>query len=403
MNGETAGRSSAPVLWLLYAASAVMSLGNGAVFSLLAELRDRHDLPTGGLGIIAAAAFVTILVVQLTIARQADRGWGTAMLVGGAVLSGVSMLWTAAATELWQIVVARAVLGAGTGLFLPAARRAVIVQATTGRAERLGLLYGAYLFGFVFGPPVAAGLAAIGDVRLPFAVVGVVILGLTLVVWRIPVPGEAQPSAERRVVRMLVRDRRVVAAVLVVVSFRYSIGVFEPVWAVYFDDRGASTLVIGLSLTIFALPMIVVAPWGGRFSDRHGARWASLVAAVATVPLMASYSLTSIIPVLIALAAVHGLFEAVESPGSQAAVAEAASDEHAAAAQGLAEAAGSGAAAMGALTAAPLYDLTGGGVWVVGAAVMGLLLGASWLLDRPVRLTAVGPQATSEAARTTSH
>ena len=91
---------SAPTLYLLYGASAVMSLGNGAVFSLLAELRDRHDLPTGGLGIIAAAAFVTILVVQLTIARQADRGWGTAMLIGGAVLSGVAMLWTAAATEL---------------------------------------------------------------------------------------------------------------------------------------------------------------------------------------------------------------------------------------------------------------------------------------------------------------
>ncbi|MEO1063211.1 MAG: MFS transporter [Actinomycetota bacterium] len=393
---------SAPTLYLLYGASAVMSLGNGAVFSLLAELRDRHDLPTGGLGIIAAAAFLTILVVQLTIARQADRGWGTAMMIGGAVLSGLAMLWTAAATELWQLVAARALLGAGTGLFLPAARRAVIVQATTGRAERLGLLYGAYLFGFVFGPPVAAALAAIGDVRLPFAVIGAVILALSAVVWRIPVPGEPAPDGERRVVRMLLRDRRVIAAVLVVVSFRYSIGVFEPVWAVYFSDRGASTLVIGLSLTIFALPMIVVAPWGGRFSDRNGARWASLVAGLITVPLMASYSLTSVIPVLILLAAVHGLFEAVESPGSQAAVAEAASDEHAASAQGLAEAAGSGAAAIGALTAAPLYDVTGGGVWIVGALVMGLLLGTSWLLDRPVRLGS-SAQATSEAARTTSH
>lgn len=396
------GGTPTPILWLLYAASAVMSLGNGAVFSLLAELRDRHDLPTGGLGIIAAAAFVTILIVQLTIARQADRGWGTTMLVGGALLSGLAMLWTAAATELWQIVAARALLGAGTGLFLPAARRAVIVQSTTGRAERLGLLYGAYLFGFVFGPPVAAALAAVGDVRLPFAVIGLIIMGLAPVVWRIPVPGGDASDSERRVVRMLVRDRRIVAAVLVVVSFRYSIGVFEPVWAVYFDDRGASTLVIGLSLTIFALPMIVVAPWGGRLSDRHGARRMSLLAGIATVPLMASYSLTSVIPLLIAFAAVHGLFEAVESPGSQAAVADATADEHAAAAQGLAEAAGSGAAAIGALTAAPLYDVTGGGVWIVGAAVMGALLGTSWLLDRPRRLSA-SDHATSEAARTTSH
>ena len=369
----------------LYAAITVLSLGNGAVFALLAELRDRHDLPTGGLGVISASAFVGLLVTQLALAGHADRGHGAIMLTGGAVVSAAAMVWMAAGTELWQFVGARTLLGVGTGLFLPAARRAVIVESPTGQAERLGMLYGAYLFGFVFGPPVAALLAAAGDVRLPFFVLGLVILVVIPLVQRVDVPAADGPFGKRWVVGSLIRDRRVLAAVLVVVSFRYSIGVFEPVWAVFLDDRGASTLVIGFSLTIFAFPMIFAAPMGGRFADRHGARWASVVTALATVPFMASYGLTDTIAVLVLLALLHGLFEAVESPGSQAAVAEAAPLQHAAAAQGLAEAAGSGAAAVGSLTAAPLYDGLDGGVWFIAALVMFAVLALSSRLDPPRR------------------
>ena len=48
-----------------------------------------------------------------------------------------------------------------------------------------------------------------------------------------------------------------------IVSFRYSIGVFEPLWATYLDELGASTMVITLSLTGFALPMLIIAKRGG--------------------------------------------------------------------------------------------------------------------------------------------
>ena len=55
-------------------------------------------------------------------------------------------------------------------------------------------------------------------------------------------PRDAEISRDdRRVLRRLIVDRRVIAAVLVVISFRYSIGVFEPLWATHLDDLGAST------------------------------------------------------------------------------------------------------------------------------------------------------------------
>ena len=96
-------------------------------------------------------------------------------------------------------------------------------------------------------------------------------------------------------------------------------------------------------------------------SDRYGPRITSVLAAAATVPIMASYGFVRSIPVIMLMVLPQGLMEAVQSPGSQAAVADAAPHEDAAAAQGLGEAAGSAAAAIGALTAAPLYRVGGAG------------------------------------------
>ena len=184
--------------------------------------------------------------------------------------------------------------------------------------------------------------------------------------------------------RRLLLDRRVAAAILVIVSFRYSIGVFEPLWAVHLDRLGASTPVVTLSLTAFALPMLIVVKQAGRLSDTYGPRVASMLSAAATVPLMAAYGYVTSVPILFLLVVPQGLLEAIQSPGTQAAVADAAPRRDAASAQGLGEAAGSAAAAIGAFTAAPLFDALGAGpAWAIAAAVMAVLLASSALLERP--------------------
>ena len=382
---------------VLYLVAAVTMAGVSSVFALLAELQKRYELPTASLGWIAGAAFAAALVTQLSLARYADRGYARLVLRAGVVACAFGLLWFAVATELWQFVTARALLGAGVGMLVPPARRAILLNAEGKQGERLGTFYAAYLAGFVFGPPIAGALTQLADVRLPFVVMGLAVAALLVPIARLDMP-EADPAdvpqdrAERRVMRRLILDRRVVAAILVVVSFRYSIGVFEPLWAIHLDRLGASTTVVTLSLTGFALPMLLVARRAGALSDRFGPRFTSVLSALATVPLMASYGFLTSVPLVVILVIPHGLLEAVQSPGAQAALAEAAPKADAAAAQGLGEAAGSAAAALGAFTAAPLYAGAGPGpAWAMAGLVMAALLTASALLDRPVRLGAPEP------------
>ena len=369
----------------LYLVAGVTMAGVSSVFALLAEIHNTYDIAERNLGWIAGAAFVGALVTQLSLSRYADRGHGGLLMRLGVIASAAGLLWFGFADELWQFIAARAVLGTGIGVIVPAARRFIIVSAGADQGRQLGAFYGAYIAGFVMGPPLAGALTVAFDVRVPFLMLGMV-TGLTFFsIRRLEIPAaDVDVHSAKGVLRKLIRSREMVAALLVVISFRYSVGVFEPLWAPHMDNLGASTMIVTLSLSAFALPMLVIARWAGGLSDRHSPRLTSLLSALATVPLMASYGWITAVPVLFVAMLPHGIMEAIQSPGSQAAVANAAPVEDAASAQGLGEAMGSAASMIGALTAAPLYAWLGPGpAFLIGALTMAGLLCASWLLDPP--------------------
>lgn len=369
----------------LYLVAGTTMAGVSSVFALLAEIHNTYDIAERNLGWIAGSAFVGALVTQLSLSRYADRGHGGLLMRLGVIASATGLLWFGFADELWQFIAARAVLGTGVGVIVPAARRFIIVSAGADQGRQLGAFYGAYIAGFVIGPPLAGALTVAFNVRAPFLMLGIV-TGLTFFsIRRLEIPAaDIDVRSTKGVLRRLIHSREMVAALLVVISFRYSVGVFEPLWAPHLDNLGASTMIITLSLSAFALPMLVVARWAGGLSDRHSPRLTSLLSALVTVPLMASYGWITAVPVLFVAMLPHGIMEAIQSPGSQAAVANAAPVDDAASAQGLGEAMGSAASMIGALTAAPLYAWLGPGpAFLIGALTMAGLLCTSWLLDPP--------------------
>jgi len=369
----------------LYLVAATTMAGVSSVFALLAEIHNEYGIAERNLGWIAGSAFIGALVTQLWLSRYADRGYGGLLMRAGVAASAIGLLWFGLADQLWQFVIARLLLGAGVGMIVPASRRYIIVNAGDDQGRQLGAFYGAYIAGFVVGPPLAGALTVAFNVKTPFIIFGALTAATYASVYRLVIPAAKNLLRDdKRVLRRLIRVREMVAALLVVVSFRYSVGVFEPLWAPHLDNLGASTMVISLSLTGFALPMLIIARWAGSLSDRYSPRITSLLSAFATVPLMASYGWITAVPVLFIAAMPYGIMEAIQSPGSQAAVSNAAPKDDAAAAQGLGEAMGSAASMIGALSAAPLYSWLGAGpAFLIGAITMMGLLTSSWILDPP--------------------
>jgi MFS family permease len=367
---------------LLYAAVAVEALGYGGIFALLADLQDRYGLPTYGLGLIGGASFLAGLVAQVSLARYADRGYTRLLLRGGLAVAAVGMLWFGLATHLWEFIGARVLLGLGSGVFIPATRRVVVSRAGDRSGEALGRLASVEVGGFIAGPPIAALIAGLFGLHVPFIVFAAALAITSPAVARLEEP-PVEPQGDKRVVRVLLRRRGVLAGLSLGAALFLSIGVFDAMWARYMSDLGASTAVVAVTLALFALPLVALSPFGGRIADRQGPVRSAVLALIITVPVIIGYGVTDSIVVACVLALVHSFCDAVTTPAGQAAVARGAPASLAAAGQGLYGAVGAAAAAFAAFGAAPLYGAAGPEtMWAVCAALVAALALAAFLFGR---------------------
>jgi MFS family permease len=275
------------------------------------------------------------------------------------------------------------VFGFSLGTAGPGARRTVIVADPDNLGRNMGRLGAWDVGGFVVGPLLAAVLNSLGGFRLTFwAFAGLLILLL-------PMSFRAQPDTgakdtEGLGFRGLFGIRRLLGAFFVVAAYFVFIGAMEAVWILELDTRGASSMTIGIGLTLAALPIPLLSPWGGVLAQRYGARrWA--IGSLSLLSLAIVFY--GIVPGVIWLLVVTMLTSVIEGfgfPSAPMLVAAAVTEERQASAQGLMGAVELASGAVAAISFAALYgatdDLT---VWIVTAVVMTALLAIGAVLTRP--------------------
>jgi DHA1 family multidrug resistance protein-like MFS transporter len=397
---------------LLLGAFVIMA-STTVVFPLIAELQDAHELPTAGLGLIAAGPFFAGFAVQALFAGYADRGRARLLMTLGLTLAAVSLFGMAAGTTLPQFVAARTVSGLAIGLFFPAARALAAHGAGTRTAHELGRLSSAELAGTVLGPVSGAAVASAFGLVTAFVAFGVATLVVTAAVapsFREAPAGDgsigsdeagidedgrerddakglaaisvaaAPSSAIGRSVSLL-RSNAVCAALLLVVAIEFPIGMYESMFASYLTDRGASAIFIGAMAAIFGAPFVILASRGGRLADRVGPVRAATTASLIVAPIIAAYGFPSRPGVIAALTVVEACFQAVAIPASRAAMVYASPPGQVAAGQGLSGAAGLLATGCTALASPVLYELGGSRLMcsTIGAGVALCVLGALYL------------------------
>ena len=376
-----------------------MSAGLSSVMTLLAEFRNKLGFSQFGIGLGIAVGFVAAFVASVALAPQADRGQAPLMLRSGLLLGIAGLLVVAMSNDLWHFLVGRALFGLAFGIAHPAARRTVIVADPENLGRNLGRLGAFDVSGFVVGPTVAALLHALGGFRTPFWTMAALLVLLIPTAWRARADTAAR-DIERRRPTDLFRNRRLVGAFFVVASYFVFIGAFESIWVLEMDHRGAEQWQIGAAITVAALPIAVLSPWGGVLAQRYGARrWAIGVLTTCAV-FSASFGLVEGLVALVALTAACSCAEGIGFPSTPMLVSAAVPEDRQAAAQGLASAVEVGTAAVASLGLAAIYDTSGDTVaWAVTAVTMAVLLVIGWVLTRPPDRQPVRPGVPSEPIR----
>ena len=367
---------------VIVAVSACNMLGFAAVFALLPKLQDAHDLPTKSLGLITATSVVMSVITQLSLARFADRGHSLLLMRTGAVCMALGFFWFAFADQFWQFALARALVGAGGGMFTPAARRTIVSQDPSRAGQLLGTMVAVEVGGFVIGPPLAYGLYGLGGLRLPFlAPTVLLIVGLPLI--RTTASSVAASRPRPNAVRSVLALPAARAALVIGAAANLSIGAFEPVIAKQLTDFGSSDRAIALTLSTFAVPYVFLTRYGGRTADRFGAHRTAIISMVFTVPVIAMFGIVETAFLIAAFGLLRSIFDTITTPSGSSAMARAVPTDLLATGQGLYGAIASMMTGVAAALGALLYGAYGARtLWFASAGSMLVLTGITAVMSK---------------------
>ncbi len=314
--------------WVLIAANVVAALGYGVVSPVLPVFARTFGV---GMGAVTFAIIVFSVMrlcfappTGLLVQRLGERWVYLAGLVIVAMSTGVS----AFVQNYWQLVLFRAIGGAGSTLFSISALGLMIrISPPNARGRVAGLFATSFLIGSVAGPLVGSLTAGLG-LRAPFLIYGVAVMITTVVVAyslrRSTLGAPAEHTEPPVTVRAALRHPAYRSALLSNFATGWAVfGVRLAVVPLFISDvLGRGPRMTGLALGVFALGNLIVVLPSGHLSDRIGRRalliYGLLACGLATIWLGAASS----VPVFLVAAFVGGATSGVFASPQQAAVAD---------------------------------------------------------------------------------
>ncbi|MFZ8998775.1 MAG: MFS transporter [Ilumatobacteraceae bacterium] len=365
--------------------TAVLASGYGVMFTVLDDFRDEYGIEAIWLGSIVGIGFLASFVSQVFIAPIADRGRARQLVVLGMMLNVVGLLTMAFSESLLPLLAGRLVSGIGVGMALPSVRRIVINADPENIGNNVGLLLASDVTGFAFGPVLSALLVPSLGLSAPFLAIAAMTTCLIGLVFRVDIvetPIGAAPS--QRFAFDLLRNRPLVAGLMMGSAIFFMIGTFDALWAIVLDDLGSSEAVANVGITIFALPLVFFGAYGGRLAQRIGPFRLGPLGLVLGAVYMFLYGWMPTVWAMLAVAIVHAVSDGLTVTSAGVAVATAAPKERQAGAQGMLGAAETLTGGVTAQLAGALYTVGGRDLaYTVCSIVMVALAVGAYVLAGP--------------------
>ena len=370
-------RARRTALWGTIAAVFLVGTGVGSVLPILPLFLRERGGSYAMVGVVVGANLVAQFIAQYPAGRLSDRVGRAPLMIGGLVLAAAAIAAFALPLSIGWLIGLRFIQGLGAAAFRPGARAAVADLVPEGeRGIAYGWLSGADMGGLIFGPALGGVLAVFGR-AVVFEVTGLAILLAAIVlVFALDVRRQAMtaPSLAGPVAASGTRLASVAAVrglVMLSVGIGFLYGVYNVVWSLFMKTIGATDWEVGLSFSLFALPLVLTAPVAGWAADRVDRRWLSAGSTASTALIAPVYPLLHNVPAVIGVGVIEASTAAFAEPAINAYLMSAVAADQRGRAAGTVGTAETAAKALGALLGGGLFGL---GVWVpfVVSSVAGL-------------------------------
>jgi MFS family permease len=399
----TEGRSRRIALGGVIAAAFLVGTGVGSIFPILPLFLRERGGSYALVGVIVGANLIANFIGQYPAGRLSDRIGRRPVMIAGLVVSGASIAAFALPIPVAWLIGVRFVQGLGGAAYRPGSRAVIgdlVPESRRGMA--FSWLTGAETAGLIVGPALGGVLAVFGravvfEVTALAMLLAALVLALTL-----DVPdGQTlgfKSTAAVRVASLLPAIAAVRGVAMVSMGIGFLYGVYNVVWSLFMKAIGATDWEVGLSLSLFALPLVLTAPLAGWASDRFDRRWLAVVSALVTVILAPVYPLLRSIWAVIGVGVIEATTAAFTSPSLNAFLMSSVDGAQRGRATGAVGTAETAARAAGALVGGALFGLGVGVPFVVS-----FFVGIAFILFAAPSLRLAGREPRAEAVAAVTH
>jgi MFS family permease len=337
-------------------------LGIGMVVPVRVLYAQSHGASLAIIGAMASAFLLSGFIFQYPVGWLADL-WGKRLVmnVGLIGLSILTLLWLTI-TDPVLFVVLRFVEGIFAAGIMSSARALLADEIADEQRGRAFGIYGAFVnAGFLLGPALGGLLASTGYTPTFLGSAAFRLVAFALVVIFVPRGRRVHPDVRARaaaVPRRALWTLPLVGAYILFLGDNLYFGfdlTLAPLWLKH--HVGASIAFIGLSYAVWALPNVLLTPYGGRIADRMRRSTLILTFGILQIPCYIAFAFIRSVSVALAVFAIHGAIYAMMQPAVDANLAAFSPPEARARAQGLYSAIGMAGAFIAANALSALYGV----------------------------------------------
>ena len=379
-------RERDPAFWLLIG-QLIMFTGVAAVFPIAPLYVANRGGNSVAVAIFIAGPLVANTLVQVPAGRLCDRWGRKPFLVGPRLVYACLAFFLFFNIGTLPVLTAlRILMGACAGAYVPALRAALTdLSAPEQRAQRFSQLQAYEMVGLLVGPLIG-GAAALWQDSAVFGVTGLsMFIGIGPML-RVPETRAARATtvaAKERFRWWRLRGIVVPIAALFAVGTIWSM--YDVVWPQYLAARGNSPLIIGLSVSLFALPILLLARAGGRLADRADRRKLVTAGMLVVAMCATTYPFLRILAVILVVGAIEAVATVILEPSLFAVIGDSTPESLRGRAMGIGGLYQFSGMAFGAAVLGSLYGVNAGLPFWCGSGILlcGALVCAAWLPGRP--------------------
>lgn len=276
----------------------VSYLGFGFILPLLTLYGKQIGATSVEIGLMASSFLLAGFLATPFVGWLADRFHYRKVLLISLFLHAVLFLMYIPIHNPVFLILLRSLEGITTVCIITTARSCMNTIAPKARqGEALGILSASQTVGTLIGPAVGALLASLTGYTFSFLLASILLsvaaggTALFLKASQIEQNNVMLDSKSSAKFANNLFTRPLILTYLLQFILLITNGVAAAVWSLYMWERGASLPLIGLSFTTFAMPIILIAPLAGRFSDRYGRSQILLLGLILSGVVFCLYSL----------------------------------------------------------------------------------------------------------------